>query len=95
MKKFFYRVEKGDCVLSVAGRFNVPPTSVIKLNALCGEIAEGDILYIEEIEGNVYTVQPFDTLESVGEKFKVPPEKISEVNGVDYLFYGLKIIIPD
>ena len=95
MKKFFYRVAKGDKVLSLASRFGVPPTAIIKTNGITEEVVEGDILFIEEAEGKIYTVEPFDTLSSVGERFKVSPEEIEKANGVDYLFYGLKIIIPE
>lgn len=86
---------KDDCILSVAGRFNVPPTALVRDNALTGEIKEGDVLFIEETDGEIYTVQPFDTVFGVAEKFNVSPERIAEINGVDYLFYGLKIIIPE
>lgn len=95
MKKFFYRVGKDDSVLSLAERFNALPTVIIKDNAISEEIKEGDVLFIEETDGKTYTVQPFDTFQSVGEKFNVSPERIAEINGVPYLFYGLKIIIPE
>ena len=52
-------------------------------------------MFIEETDGKIYTAEPFDTLESVAEKFGVPPERIERANGVDYVFYGLKIIIPE
>lgn len=95
MKKFFYRVGKGETVISLAAKFNVPPIAIINANDLCGEVSEGDVLFIEETGGKIYTVQPFDTLITVAEKFNASPEEIARVNGVDYLFYGLKIIIPE
>lgn len=95
MKKFFYRVGKGETVISIAARFNVPPITIINSNALRDEVSEGDVLFIEETDGKIYDVQPFDTISGVAEKFGVPPETIAAVNGVDYLFYGLKIIIPE
>lgn len=95
MKKFFYRVCKDETVISIAARFNVPPIVIVNSNALRGEVSEGDVLFIEETGGKIYDVQPFDTLDEVAERFNVPPEEIARANGVDYLFYGLKIIIPE
>lgn len=93
MKKFFYRAEKGDTVFSLSNRFSVPPTKLISLNRLCREICEGDLLYIESVEGCLYKVKPFDTAKSVSEKFCVSEEKILKDNGVEYLFYGLTITV--
>ena len=94
MKKFSYRVGKGETLTAISLKFNVPPIAIIKSNAIKSEVSEGDVLFIEQSDGEIYTVKPCDTLDSVAEKFNVPPEKIAEINGVDYLFYGLKIIIP-
>ncbi len=93
MKKFFYRVNSGDTLVSVAEKFSLPITSLIKLNALSSDISEGDLLYVESTEQTLYRVKPFDTAESLGKRFGVPPEKILSDNGVPYLFYGLLIII--
>ena len=95
MKKFFYRVNKGETVLSVSEKFGIPPTVIIGVNALNKEIEEGDVLFIEETGGRTYDVQPFDTLNGVAEKFGVLPEALKTLNGVDYVFYGLDLIIPD
>ena len=94
MEKFFYRVEKDDTVAGLSARFGVPPIFIVRDNGLKREIAEGDILYIENRAGKIYDAKPFDTIESVAERFGVLPEDIREANGVDYLFYGLKIVIP-
>ncbi len=93
MKKFFYRAEKGDTVFSLSNRFSIPATKLITLNRLVKEIEEGDLLYIESVDGCLYKVKPFDTAKSVSEKFCVSEQKILKENGVEYLFYGLTIII--
>ena len=46
MKKFFYRVGKGEDVTSVAEKFSIPVTVVVSDNMLKGEISEGDILVL-------------------------------------------------
>lgn len=93
MKKFFYRVCEQDSIFSVAEKFSVPVTALIKLNNLKEEIAEGDLLYIESEERTLYRVKPFETEKTIGEKFNISPEKILEDNGVPYLFYGLIITL--
>ena len=93
MKNFFYRVSDGETILSIAQKIGVPAVLIIKTNRLQNEVCEGDLLYIEKVDGYLYKVQPFDTIKSVADKFGVPPNSIIEKNGVDYIFYGLTIII--
>lgn len=95
MEKFFYRVNGGDSVLSLAAKFHVPPAVIVKENNLKEEIREGDVLFICGARGNAYTVQPFDTIESVAARFNVEEERLKELNGVDYIFYGLEVLIPE
>lgn len=95
MKKFFYRVDKEDGVVSVAKKFGVSVTRLIEENSLTGEAEEGDVLFVDRGGGIVYSVRPEDTLKSVAQKFGVPPESIAALNGTDYLFYGLTINVPE
>lgn len=95
MQNFFYRVGKGESVLSLAKKFGVPPTAIIKDNALSSDISEGDVLFIRQISGRTYSVRPLETAEEIAEKFGVLPEALKTLNGVDYVFYGLDLIIPD
>ena len=91
MKKFFYRVTEGDTVLSVSKRFSVSLVSLIEKNSLSGEIEAGDILYIEE--ESVYFVLPEDDLAGLSVKFNIEADEILTKNRVDYLFYGLNLLI--
>ncbi len=94
MKKFFYRVEKGDRILNISQKFNIPFCKIILQNGLIREVSEGDLLYLEQDETNtVYTVKPTDTLEKISERFCVKKEEIIEKNGTDFVFYGLKIYL--
>ena len=43
MEKFFYRVNQGETVQSVAKKFNLSPISIIKDNYLKDEIQAGDV----------------------------------------------------
>lgn len=94
MKKFFYRVEEGETVLSVSKKFNIPFGVIIFLNKLKGEIEKGDLLYLEkDYSLRSYTVGIHDTIQSISEKFGISPEQILQKNNIPYLFYGLTIII--
>lgn len=95
MKKFFYRVSDGDSVFSVAERFNMPLSALVEINNLSCEIQAGDMLYVECLPCELYKVQPTDDVHSVAKKFCVKEEDILKINGVPYLFYGLKIKLPE
>ena len=95
MEKFFYRVIKGDSLAALSSRFSLPETAIINDNNLSCEISEGDMLFIRAAAGKTYRTQPFDTIESVAEKFNVSAKTLAQVNGVDYVFYGLTLIIPE
>lgn len=93
MKKIFYRVVKGDSVLSIAQQFNLSVTSIIKTNNLTCEVEEGDILYLQCGEYRLYKVQPTDTLCSIAKKFNVSEHDILLNNCIEYVFYGLTIMV--
>ena len=95
MEKFFYRVSEGESVAVLSARFNLPQTVIIRDNDLSRDIAAGDILLIRKSAGKIYRAQPFDTLKSVAERFNVSAETLADLNGVDYIFYGLNLIIPE
>lgn len=84
---------QGETVFSIAQKFSIPPTLIVKENDLKEEVSCGDILLLESFCGKTYKVKPFDTIKSVAQKFGVSEEHIIENNGVSYLFYGLIIYI--
>ena len=95
MKNFFYRVAKGETLLSVSRSAGVPPCVIVRENNLTGEIEEGDLLFISRPNGKIYYPRPQDTAESVAKEFGVSAEKILSENGLIYLFYGAPIVIPE
>jgi spore germination protein YaaH len=95
MEKFFYRVNKGETVQSVAKKFNVSPISIIKDNGLKEEIEQGDVLCICRGKQKIYFAGPTDTVSTIAEKFSVSEEKIRIDNPVPYVFYGLGVIISE
>ena len=93
MKKFFYRAQEGETVLSVAQKFSVPVCVLINDNLLKEEISSGDLLIVRKECAKTYKVKPDDTLEGICNRFGISKEQVIENNGVPYLFYGLSIII--
>ncbi len=92
MKKFFYRVNKGDDLFSVCRKFNLSPLKVIYDNNLVEDILEGDLLYIEKSQFALYSAKPFDTLKSISQKFNVSEQRLKEINGnLPFVFYSLMV----
>ncbi len=94
MENFFYRVGESETLNSVCEKFNLPQTLVISENNLRRELEAGDLLVLSKLDGGIfYRVKPTDTLASLSKKFGVPERKILQDNDVDYIFYGLNIVI--
>ena len=93
MKKFFYRVQKGDSITSLSCKFNECVFKLIKDNNLKKEIESGDLLFIESDANQLYLVKPQDTLLSISKKFNKDQNQILQDNDLPYLFCGLKIKI--
>ena len=93
MKKFFYRVKKGETLLSICKEFSVPIMKVISDNKLEKDVCEGDILYIHTENRKVYSVLPCDDMESIAEKFCLSKKELMDINGIPYVFYGIDIYV--
>ncbi|MBR5900562.1 MAG: LysM peptidoglycan-binding domain-containing protein [Clostridia bacterium] len=93
MEKFYYSVKRGDTALKIAERFSIPVTVLIRDNALSAEVYEGQVLVVINRGGFLYTVRPEDTLKSIAKKFDKQESEIRVQNGLDYIFYGIKILL--
>lgn len=93
MKKFFYRVQNGQTIMSISQKLSLPQALLIKENKLREEVSEGDLLYIEVEEDKIYKVKANDTIEGIARKFRVTKEELLAKNGVPFVFYGLNIKI--
>lgn len=94
MKKIFYRVDSGETILSVSGKFRAPVSQLILDNDLKEEIEAGDLLVINLSEQDVYTVCALEDYKIISKKLGVSENELKQVNNLPYLFYGVKIIIP-
>ncbi len=93
MKKIFYRIDKGDTVISVSRAFNVPASLVICDNNLIKEVSEGDLIVIKKREERLYSVGLTDTSKSVAQKFCMSEEEFLKINKVPYIYYGMIVIV--
>ena len=91
MKKFFYRVQKGDLLCSIANKFNACLFKLIKENCLKEEVRGGQLLFIEMEESELYEILPSDTIYSLCKKFNKSKDEILIENQIEYIFCGLKI----
>lgn len=92
MNKFFYRVQNGDCLLSVCQKFNASVSSIIEENLLEREIEEGDLLLVSACD-DIYFANVFDSYEVISKKFNVNKLKLTEINKYPYVFYGLPVLL--
>lgn len=90
LKNDWYRVKKGDTLLSVAREFGLPECLLASLNSLTEEVRAGQILLLPERRYHLYTVRGGDSKK----KLCGSGEKYGEINGTDYFFVGMKIFIP-
>ena len=93
MEKFFYRVINGETVNSLCAKFNLPTALFIKENNLSKELEDGDLVIITKYSCKLYSVLPLDTLNSISKKFNLNKEELKEKNKIDYVYYGLKILL--
>ena len=57
------------------------------------KIEEGDILWIRKRHTAIHIVKPLETFESIAKSYNVSVSHIKEVNHIDTIFIGQKIII--
>lgn len=94
IKEFLYRVQDNDTLMSVSTKFEIPFTEIISLNNLSSEIEVGDVLLLSYGKGKYYKVELKETAKSIAEKFGIEEQKLLAVNKIDYVFYGLTLLIP-
>ena len=85
--KSYYRVKRGETLLSVSEDLLIAPFKLISDNCLSSEVREGQVLIIDKLERPLYRVKPFDNVNSVCQKFSITKE--------DFLLYNniVKVII--
>lgn len=91
---FVYKVLRGETVESIGAHNNVSAEVLRHRNKLNAEVREGMRLVIPCTGGRVYVVQPFDTLETIAVKQGVTRRELVELNQVEKVFLGQRILLP-
>lgn len=107
-----YTVRPGDFLASIAARFNTTPDAILSANAIANPnlLYVGQVLTIPRttttvrpplrprpVYGNIYIVQPGDTLYLIGARFRRDIYTIARVNGLlnlNAIYAGMALIIP-
>ena len=88
-RRKYYKVKSGQTAEEIARAFHVSVWSLIKENALKGEVCEGQILKICERYGNAYFAQ-------AGQSKRLlcgSEENYRKNNGTDILYIGMRVIL--
>lgn len=91
MKKIFYRVEKSDTLCALEDNFKIPVSRIIFDNNLQGEISEGDLLVLNILDYDFYTVSPCDNENFITEKFCMDEGEVRTLNKIEYVYPFQKI----
>lgn len=91
-------VREGDNLYSIAARYRVPPTSVIRDNQLGPPymVAPGQVLILSQ--RRTHTVGPEDSVHTISQRYAVSQYQLAEANELETPFelsVGQKLILPD
>lgn len=98
-----YIVQVGDTIQSIADKFNVNASDLIRENDLQNiyYLVPGLELVIpttsESSAFEYYTVQKGDNLYQIGKKYNITPELLANLNGLElneYIFPDQKLLVP-
>ena len=93
-----YKVRKNESLWTIARKFNVSHSMLIRVNNLSNPdmIREGTVIDIPSRDGIAYRINKGDTLSGIAVKYKVDMKTIAEHNGIKEgrIIAGREIFIP-
>ena len=81
IKKFAYKVEKGETLLSISKKFGLTPDILMQLNGIDEGEADLEAGRMIELPGFMYKVKKGETFESIAAKVGVNPDVLRQING--------------
>ena len=95
MRRYVKRIERPITMQKLCSECKMTQARLVELNELTSsQLYVGQRLIIEEMNGQEYVVQPFDTLERIATTFGVDKATIEAYNQIDNVFLGQKIFVP-
>ena len=99
---YYYRIQKGDSLASIAKKFNTSLEELEELNSLAylTDLRVGmDIIVPKNQEQyfNVYTIEAGDSLYGIARKYNINPQLLASLNGLDmedYIYPNQELLIP-
>lgn len=90
-----YFVKAGDTLNSVADKFCVIKEELCADNdlELNDELRAGEILWIRKRNSYIHIVKPLETLSTLATKYNVTITHIKELNNIEEIFIGQRLII--
>jgi len=82
-----YTISKGDTMYSIARRYGVSPSDLLRLNGLNNNdtIYPGDVIFVPKDGVTFYVTGMDDTLLDVSRKMGASPNELSNMNSTIYL----------
>ena len=93
-KTGLYVVRRNQTVKEISKYFEIPEHIIVLRNHLAGEVSEGDALFLPSQRQREYYALPGETVESICRKFDVSIELFCELNGVDYVWPHMRVLLP-
>ena len=95
IEDIIYFVKANDTLSSIADKFCVKKEDLAFDNdiKLSEKIEDGDIIWIRKRNTAIHIVKPLETIETIAKKYNVTIAHIKQLNNVDTVFIGQRIII--
>ncbi len=95
MRRYVKRIDRPITMQQLCMECKMTENRLVELNELTSsQLYVGQRLIIEEMNGQEYVVQPFDTLDKIAVAFGVDRATIEAYNQIDNVFLGQKIFVP-
>lgn len=95
MDGFIVRMAEKDSVLSLCRRFSVSAERLIRENLLKSELKEGALVYISRRAKYVHIAEAGESYQSIAAKYKKSEEELKKINGAEYVFYSMPVVIEE